>query len=130
MKRLALDTSAYSDFMRGSPPAVEAFRAHDRLLLCPVAIGEILAGLPGTASEARRRNLLRRFLTEDRVERVPITEETAEFYAHLVADLKRSGTPIPTNDVWIAASAMEHGASLATRDKHFQHLHGILIVPL
>ncbi|MCX7012841.1 MAG: type II toxin-antitoxin system VapC family toxin [Candidatus Sumerlaeota bacterium] len=130
MRSLLIDTSAYSEAMRGTPAAVQALQTHDRLLLCPITIGELLAGFHGSANEARSRNQLRRFLAHDRVHSVPITDETAEFYSHLFSGLKRQGTPIPTNDLWIAASAMEHGASLATRDKHFHQLRVILVVPV
>ena len=80
--------------------------------------------------DAGNRAVLRDFLTRPRVRVVPLTATTAEFYAHILAGLRARGTPIPTNDIWIAACAMEHGASPATSDRHFASVPGLLCLPL
>ena len=64
------------------------------------------------------------------MEQVEITDETAEFYAAIVDGLRARGTPIPTNDIWIAACAMEHGARVATSDSHFGQVNGLLVYSL
>ncbi|MFH7327123.1 PIN domain-containing protein, partial [Desulfurivibrio sp. C05AmB] len=78
--------------------------------------------------ERLNRDELESFLDSPRVELLPVEEETAEFYAQIFADLKLRGRPIPTNDLWIAASAMQHGLALATYDDHFSSVSGLLLV--
>lgn len=75
--------------------------------------------------EPQNRLELTKFLRSPRVEILSITDSTADFYATIYANLRRKGRPIPTNDMWIAASAMECGAILITRDQHFAHIENL-----
>jgi predicted nucleic acid-binding protein len=77
----------------------------------------------------RRKNEaeLRRFLGSPRVALLDVTEETAERYAVILNGLWRAGTPIPTNDIWIAASAMEYGLTVVTTDEHYRKIPQILV---
>ena len=68
---------------------------------------------------------LRRFLAEPRVSLVPVTWTTADRYSRVWIALRRKGKPIPTNDVWLAAHALETGAELISRDPHFEHVGGL-----
>ena len=130
MTRVLVDTNVYCDAMRGQAGAVTVLRQADELLLCPIILGELLAGFRKGEREAGNRAVLRDFLARPRVRVVPLTAATAEFYAHILAGLRASGTPIPTNDIWIAACAMEHGASLATSDRHFASVPGLQCLSL
>lgn len=122
-----LDTSAYSAFKRGHGGVVSALRRPRSVLLPSVVIGELLAGFARGSRRERNERDLAAFLARTRVEEVPVTHETAERYAAIHSSLRAAGTPIPTNDVWIAASAMEHGALLLTLDGDFESVPQILV---
>ena len=114
-----LDTSGYSAFKRGDPGAIEALRKAQPILIPTIVHGELLAGFEvGNRRQQNRQELLS-FQRSPRVRTVQITEQTAERYARIYAHLRGIGRPIPTNDLWIAAAAMEHGAELLTADRHF-----------
>ena len=118
--RLLLDTSAYSAFMRGHAEIRAAVQSNEEIFLNSVILGELIAGFIKGGRRRKNENELRRFLASPRVGVLDVTEETAERYAVILNSLWRSGTPIPTNDIWIAASAMEHGLRLVTTDDHYQ----------
>lgn len=116
---LMLDTSAYSAFKRGHAEIEDAMRRASRLLVPTTALGELLGGFErGTRRRANREDL-RAFLRTPRVSVTPTIEPTAQRYAVIYAAVRVTGRPIPTNDMWIAASAMEHGAELLTLDRDF-----------
>ena len=119
MKKLFLDTSGYSGFKKGNPAILEAIREADEIRLNPIVIGELLSGFDGGRFAAVNRRELRDFLASEAVAVLPVTEETAERYAVIHRHLKERGTPIPANDLWIAASVMEAGTVLVTSDQHF-----------
>jgi tRNA(fMet)-specific endonuclease VapC len=117
--RICLDTSGYSAFKRGHERAIEFVRRSSEIVIPVTVLGELLAGF--RRGERERRNLeeLDRFLENPRVGAVPVDEETASCYAEILIGLRERGTPIPTNDIWIAASAMQGGLSVVTGDGHF-----------
>ena len=117
-----IDTSAYSWALRDEPTMRKIFRTADRLCLPVVVLGELLAGFKMGAQEMRNRALLQRFLDSPRVEVLSVTEATSEQYAGFIDHLRAAGTPIPTNDVWIAAVAAEHKLTLVTTDFHFSRV--------
>jgi tRNA(fMet)-specific endonuclease VapC len=127
MSRLTLDTSAYSSFKRGRPDVVRHLRNAQEILLPSIVLGELLAGFETGSRAQRNREELRLFLGSPRVRLVPIGEATAERYAVIYASLRAMGQPIPTNDLWIAASVMEHGTELVTLDRDFTHVAQILV---
>jgi tRNA(fMet)-specific endonuclease VapC len=122
MRRVVLDTSAYSLLMRGRNEIAGLLDAADEVYLSAVVIGELLAGFKKGSSEQRNREILDRFLAISRVAILPLDEETAERYAVILDFLRRQGATIPTNDLWIAACAMQHGLVLITADRHFLKL--------
>lgn len=124
--RLMMDTSAYAAFLRGNPRVKEALQEADEIVLNPVVLGELLAGFLMGRNEGKNRAILRDFLNSPRVVVVEMDEETSERYAVILHFLRMSGTPIPTNDVWIAASAMQHGLKVLTTDKHYLKVAQIL----
>jgi len=119
MSRLLLDTSAYSAFMRGDEAVVQSIRGARELCLTPVVLGELLAGFRRGTRRKENEALLARFLASPRVRVLALDEETADRYAIILNALRAAGTPVPTNDLWIAASAMQHGLKVLTTDAHF-----------
>jgi tRNA(fMet)-specific endonuclease VapC len=114
-----LDTSGYSAFKRGHAGVVDLLRTATLIGLNAVVLAELLSGFAGGAREERNRQELRQFLASPRVRVLDIAAETAERFAIVHQALRRAGTPIPTHDMWIAASAMEHGLRVLTTDAHF-----------
>jgi len=128
MRRILVDTSVYSLAMRGDEGAADLLRDAEELLICPMVVGELLAGFARGSHERANLRVLHEFMLSPRVRLVDISSDTAEFYARILNQLRRQGTPIPANDIWIAACVMEQGARLATTDAHFGHVHGLLCV--
>jgi len=124
--RLILDTSAYSLFMMGNLQIKEALQSAEEVFLTPIILGELLAGFVMGNKEKKNRALLDDFLDSSRVTVLHIDEETSERYSAIVFHLRAQGTPIPTNDLWIAASAMQHGLKVLTSDSHFLKVPQIL----
>lgn len=125
MKNLLLDTNLYVAFKRGDDDAVELLRLADEVHLSTVVLGELLAGFAAGSRERRNREELTAFLESPRVRIDAVDEGTAGFYGRIFALLRRKGRPIPTNDLWIAAAALQHGLLLATRDDHFAAIEGL-----
>jgi tRNA(fMet)-specific endonuclease VapC len=122
-----VDTNVLSDFFAGDPETVEAFQRSRTLSINTIVLGELLAGFAAGQRAEANRKLLARFLAAPRVKLLPLGPETAEHYADVYLGLRRKGTPIPANDMWIAASAREHGLTVLTRDIHFRHVDGLLV---
>lgn len=127
MKRILVDTNAYTAFKKNDPAAVNVFRTVEHIGLNTVVLGELLSGFKGGNKEARNRKELEQFLDSQRVDIIQVDEETAEFYAGIYWDLKKKGKPIPSNDLWVAASAMRHGLALFTYDEHFDNINGLIL---
>jgi len=119
MNRIMLDTSGYIGFMKGHPEIIGEIQSADKILINPIVLGELHAGFLRSGLAKRNKNELFDFLSSSRVSIESIDEETAEKYAVIKDHLFKTGTPIPTNDIWIAASAMQHGLKVITTDKHF-----------
>jgi tRNA(fMet)-specific endonuclease VapC len=127
MSRVLVDTNIYSLAMRGDAEVVDALRRIDRIFISAVSLGELYAGFRTARREVENRQELARFLDSPRVTYLTIDDETAEFYAETLIRLKSQGTPIPTNDIWIAAVAFQHGLKLFTLDQHFRHVTGLVM---
>jgi tRNA(fMet)-specific endonuclease VapC len=116
---VALDTNAYVDVCRRVADAVDVAQTAERLLVPFVVIAELRAGFHAGTRAAQNERTLVQFRKSPRVEVIFADEETTHHYARLWAYLRAAGTPIPTNDLWIASLALQHGAALFTRDRHF-----------
>lgn len=125
--RILLDTSAYSSFMRGHQDVKETLQSADSIIVNPIVLGELQAGFQHGRHAEKNRNTLKQFLGSPRVRVVAIDEETAERYAVILNALWTIGRPIPTNDLWIAASAMQYGLTILTTDAHFKHVAQVLV---
>ena len=127
MSAFALDTNVYSAFMRGVPAAVHALRRAHEIHIPLIVLGEVLAGIAaGTRVEANRETLTR-FMASSRVSLLNPDEKTASHYAEIFATLRANGSPIPTNDLWIAALARQHRLALLTFDSHFAAVPGLAV---
>lgn len=120
MSRYCLDTSAVSHFQRGEDPVVEIFDSAEWLGLPSVVVGELLSGYRLGRRPEENRDWLAELLAHPVVEELPVDRQVAVLYAELFYDLRRAGTPIPTNDLWIASTAVRHGATVLTYDEHFR----------
>lgn len=123
--KILLDTSAYVAFKRGNEPVLEVVRRAERLLFSSVVAGELIAGFRHGGRTDENLGELRAFLDHPRVRLAQVTLTTADRYGRIYAALRRKGTPIPTNDIWVAAQALETGADLLSTDGHFEHVDGL-----
>jgi predicted nucleic acid-binding protein len=120
MSRLCLDTSAYSRFKRGDAETVALLEHADWIGVPAVVLGELWAGfLLGRQRQANDAEL-EAFLSNPVVEEIPVDAGVACLYAEILVALRQAGTPMPTNDIWVAASAARAGATLLTADRHFE----------
>ena len=126
MKNILIDTNIYSQALRGYADVVDILRKAGIIGISTISIGELLSGFKGGGREKQNREELDTFLDSPRVRIHYIDEITSEFYAEIVSQLKAKGKPIPTNDIWIAAVALQHGLKLFTKDQHFEYVTGIL----
>ena len=119
---VVLDTSAYSAFRRGNPEVAELMAAASVITVPIVVVGELEAGFELVRRTDQNRLTLAEFLAEPGVEVRNTTGRTARLYARIFARLRTAGTPIPINDVWIAAAATECGGLLLTFDRDFERV--------
>jgi tRNA(fMet)-specific endonuclease VapC len=125
--RVQLDTSAYTAFFRGHAETVSAVREASELFLSPIVLGELRSGfLKGNRSSENER-LLQELLTSPRCGVLAIDEETSHRYAAIHDYLRRQGTPVSPNDLWIAASAAQHGLTILTLDGDFERVPQVLV---
>jgi len=123
--RVLLDTNAYSDLKRGQDRVVEIVRRSQRVLFSPIVVGELVYGFRrGTRLEQNLSDLVR-FIDNAYVELIPVGMTTADRYGRIATSLREKGKPIPTNDIWLAAQAMEAGADLVSSDDHFGAVDGL-----
>jgi tRNA(fMet)-specific endonuclease VapC len=124
--RVLIDTNAYTAFKLNDPRITDLLRRAEKIALNPVVMAELLAGFRGGDREAHNRRALQEFLESPRVMLLSMGRDTAEHYAAAYSTLRRKGRPIPTNDLWIAASALEHGMGLLSEDRHFAEIDGLI----
>ncbi len=120
--RLALDTNAYVDLCKGVNGTVRLVEEAERVFLPFVVIAELRAGFAMGRKSSENERTLRRFLLVDGVSVLYPDEQTSHHYASAFRQLRHQGTPIPTNDLWIAALVLQHNLVLHSRDRHFDHL--------
>jgi len=120
--RVAIDTNRLTDLLRGDSGLAERLGMCDEVWVPLMVMGELKAGFLGGTQRHRNEALLQRFLAKATVSVLLPSRETAEHYARIFVQLKRAGTPVPDNDLWIAALALEHDLTLITRDRHFERV--------
>lgn len=120
--RLALDTNRYTDLCRGHPEVVTVVEYAEAVFLPFVVVAELRAGFALGKRGPENERVLRSFLMKPGVFALFADDQTTHHYAAVFRQLRRQGTPIPTNDLWIAALVLQHGLVLCARDRHFQRL--------
>jgi tRNA(fMet)-specific endonuclease VapC len=123
MNALLPDTNVILRLFRGDEQVAANISRFDKIIVPPAVIGEFKMGVePDTRRGKAQQRQLDAFLDSEHVEVVPTTEATTDYYAAIYRELKARGKPIPTNDMWIAASAIEHHATLYSLDAHFRQI--------
>lgn len=125
--KVMLDTSAYSAFLRGNGEIKRALQEADEIYLNAIVLGELYSRFAQGGREKKNMEILRDFLSSPRIQIAGLDEETAERYAAIITYLRSKGTPIPTNDLWIAATAMQYGLKLLTTDGHYRSVPQIIV---
>ena len=125
--RIALDTNRLTDLFQGDAGLADQLAYCDEVWIPLVVLAEIKAGFYGGTQRSRNEALLQALLATATVGVLMPARETAEHYARVFVQLKRAGTPIPDNDLWIAAMALEHNLTLITRDLHFERIPQLLL---
>jgi len=129
--KLVLDTNIYVDYAEGVEETVDFVASHGQSLYLPsVVVGEIHIGFMMGARQQFNEGRFRQFVNRLDVEIIPVDADVARKYALIYCSLRKKGHMIPINDVWIAASCMEVGGTLLTRDKHFRAIDQIEAVVL
>ena len=127
MKRILIDTNAYVAFKKNDADAINTFKQTEYIGINIVVLGELLSGFKGGTKESTNIKELEQFLDSPRVNLLTLDEETAEFYAKIYWEVKKKGKPIPTNDLWVAASAMRHALAIFSYDAHFANIPGLIL---
>ena len=127
MNKILIDTNIYSRAMRGDHGVLHCLQHVTHIGISSISIGELLSGFKGGNKQDINRQELNIFLDSPRVALYYVDEITAEFYSAILNQLKKQGTPIPTNDIWIAATALQQGLPVYTFDQHFEHIAGLLL---
>ncbi len=125
MKRVLLDTNAYSALLKGDQKVFDVLAKAGRIYISSVVLGELLAGFRGGSRFVENKRRLEQFMERQQVELLVVGFETADIYGAVKQQLKQAGKPIPLNDIWIASHALETGAVLISYDNHFQRVAGI-----
>ena len=120
--KFLIDTNRYSDFAKGQPDIVGLFASADRIFVPFVVLAELRAGFRCGTISRQNEQVLTKFLKNKRVEILFADDMTTQVYADIYSQLRTQGTPIPTNDIWIAALAVQHSLPLCSRDEHFDNL--------
>jgi tRNA(fMet)-specific endonuclease VapC len=123
--RLVLDTSAYSHLRTGHPEVLDGLAGADLVGLPVTVIGELEAGFALGSRKQENQDRLIEFLSEPFVAILPTTLGVARRYGQIFSELRRAGTPIPTNDIWIAAVTLDCGGHLLTFDGDFRYIRGL-----
>ncbi|MGA9017681.1 MAG: type II toxin-antitoxin system VapC family toxin [Candidatus Cybelea sp.] len=120
--RIVLDTNRYGDLFVGLAQTVELIEHAETVFVPFVVLAELRAGFAFGRRQAENERVLRHFLSRDGIATLFADDQTTQQYATIYRQLRKQGTPIPTNDMWLAALALQHDLALHDRDKHFDHL--------
>ncbi len=125
---MLLDTNAYMRFVKGHAPLRESLERAEEIVFSTRVLGELLCGIHVGRRGEQNRATLQEFLDTEVSEILDITSDVADRYARIFTHLKSNGTPVPTNDMWIAATALEAGARLISYDRHFDAIPGLVVM--
>jgi len=124
--RVALDTNRLTDLFQGDAELADRLGECEEVWVPLIVVAEIKAGFYGGSRQHKNEIRFQSFLAKPTVGILLPARETAEHYARLFVQLKRAGTPIPDNDLWIAALVLQHDLALITRDRHFERVPQLL----
>ena len=127
MSRILVDTSAYAAFFRSHEGVKAAVREASEVFLNPIVLGELRSGFLKGSRATENEKQLEQFLTSPRCMVPVIDEDTAHRYAAIHDYLRRQGTPVAANDLWIAASAAQHALTVVTLDGDFHQIPQVLV---
>ena len=125
MKNIVVDTNAYTRLLAGQEDVLDAVGTAEKVYMSIFVLGELYAGFAGGSKERQNRDALNSFLLKPTVKILNATVETAKIFGMVKQNLKKAGTPIPINDVWVAAHTLETGSTLITYDSHFKEVAGL-----
>jgi len=125
LKKILLDTNAYVRFLRGDEKVMTYLAQADSVYMSVFVLGELFAGFKSGGKQRENKQILEKFLRKPTVAVLKATLETADIFGGVMASLRKTGSPIPINDVWIAAHALETGSILVTYDDHFAAIPGL-----
>lgn len=127
MKKILLDTNAYARYLTGDETIFTSLGQADAVYMSIFVLGELYAGFKGGSKEVENIEILSQFLSKPTVSVLKATQETAEIFGMVKDNLKKAGTPLPINDVWIASHTIETGSTVITYDRHFKKIAGLRI---
>jgi predicted nucleic acid-binding protein len=122
-----LDTNAYIAFKQGNADVLAILQHADEIGLSAIVLGELVAGFAAGTKTNQNLQELNVFIENPRVVVYEINHDTAAYYAKIYAGLRKKGKPIPTNDLWIAASVLQRGCKLCSFDSHFSLIDNLMI---
>lgn len=127
---ILVDTSAFSAFKRGNAAVTKALKEADDVIVPVAALGELYAGFAMDSHTRKNERELREFLASLSVRVQDVDHSVAERYGAVVKAMRLQGTPIPTDDLWIAACALVAGARILSLDERFEKVPGMHPVSL
>lgn len=127
-KKITLDTNAYSRLLAGDKRVISLIEYAEEIIIPVIVIGELLYGFKNGNQYIKNIEFLSELLKKTEVFIHHTTMSTAELFSDIKMNLKQKGKPIPTNDIWIAAIAMENGSVLLSYDQHFEHISGLRVI--
>jgi len=122
---IVLDTNAYSSLLFGDNKILALIESADIIYISVFVLGELYAGFRGGNMEQRNMDLLKKFLLKPQVTILNATNETSLIFGNIKNILKKAGTPLPINDVWIASHSIETDSMLISYDNHFLKIPGL-----
>lgn len=126
--RILIDTNCYSEIDDGDPDTIARVQSATEVWVPLIVLGELYAGFELGMQKERNEKQLEDFLSQPSVDVLYPDDETARDYGRVFQQLRRQGTPIPTNDIWIAALALQHGLVLDSSDRHFMYVPGLMLL--
>ncbi len=127
MKKILLDTNAYVKYLMGDENVLNLLSKADIVYLSIFVLGELYAGFRGGNKFEHNIGYLEQFRKKSTVQIINGSGETAEIFGQIKNNLKKNGTPLPINDIWIASHAIETGSIIVTYDAHFLKIPGLRI---
>jgi len=125
LKKIILDSNTWSSYLAGDRNVLDALAAAESVYMSVIIIGELFSGFRGGKKEKQNRDILDRFLAKPTVNTIQVSAATTEIFGEIKHSLRMAGTPLPINDIWLAAHTVETGSVLVTYDSHFKKVPGL-----